>query len=213
MTDIQGVRIALVTVFLIVVAMVVGYRRGAAREAATLVILGISSSLLFTTVGGGFIDGVNVIGVEMKQLWSQLQAAILNRPDSGMNAESLANWRLIPLKQQEAVIFIIFLISVFIAYRIGGLAFFKGISHPSAGGAVLGLVNAYILGLVLLPSLPKAVPAPQQLINGQELTRQAAETFRVVASGIGVTFTSDNLMTAIILLVALLMYWAVNELR
>ncbi len=213
MTDIQGVRIALVTVFLVVVAMTVGYRRGAAREAVTLIILAFSSSLLFTTVGGGFIDALNVVGVEMKQLWSQLQVAILNRPDPGMTAESLANWRLIPLKQQEAVIFIIFLTSVYLAYRIGGLTFFKGISPPSTGGAVLGLVNAYILGLVLLPNLPKAVPAPQQLINGQELTRQAAETFRGVASSIGVTFTTDNLMTAIILLVAFLMYWAVNELR
>jgi len=213
MTDIQGVRIALVTVFLVVVAMTVGYRRGAAREAVTLIILAFSSSLLFTTVGGGFIDALNVVGVEMKQLWSQLQVAILNRPDPGMTAESLANWRLIPLKQQEAVIFIIFLTSVYLAYRIGGLSFFKGISPPSIGGAVLGLVNAYILGLVLLPNLPKAVPAPQQLINGQELTRQAAETFRGVASSIGVTFTTDNLMTAIILLVAFLMYWAVNELR
>ena len=111
------------------------------------------------------------------------------------------------------MIFIIFLIGVFIADRIGGLAFFNGISPPSTGGAVLGLVNAYILGLVLLPNLPKAVPAPQQIVNGQELTRQAAETFRVVASSIGVTFTSDNLMTAIVLLVAFLMYWAVNELR
>lgn len=213
MTDIQGVRIALVTVFLVVVAMTVGYRRGAAREAVTLIILAFSSSLLFTTVGGGFIDALNVVGVEMKQLWSQLQVAILNRPDPGMTAESLANWRLIPLKQQEAVIFIIFLTSVYLAYRIGGLSIFKGMSPPSAGGAVLGLVNAYILGLVLLPNLPKAVPAPQQLINGQELTRQAAETFRGVASSIGVTFTTDNLMTAIILLVAFLMYWAVNELR
>ena len=161
----------------------------------------------------GFIDALNVVGQELRQLWSQLQVAILNRPDPGMNAESLANWRLVPLKQQEAVIFIIFLIGVFIAYRIGGLSFFKGISPPSTGGAVLGLVNAYILGLVLLPNLPKAVPAPQQIVNGQELTRQAAETFRVVASSIGVTFTSDNLMTAIVLLVAFLMYWAVNELR
>ena len=86
-------------------------------------------------------------------------------------------------------------------------------SHPSAGGALLGLLNAYILALILLPDLPDAVPAPQALLNSQQMTAQAAETFRLVARSIGVTFSTNTLMTAIILLVAGLMYWAVSELR
>lgn len=213
MTDIRGVRIALVTVFLIVVAMAVGYRRGAAREATTTVILTVLASALSTDLGYTVLAGLNQLGRNVMLFVINILASIQrsDQPQAGM--EALKNLQIVPKNQQEVVLFGLFLLGVVFAYWIGGLPLFKGISHPSAGGAIMGLLNAYILGLVLLPDLPDAVPAPQAFLNSQQMTQQAAETFRLVAKSIGVTFSTDTLLTAIILLVAGLMYWAVSELR
>ncbi len=209
-SDIRGVRIALVTLFLIIVAMAVGYRRGTVREALTTVVLVFFTSLLSTATGFAFITSLNQLG----QIGARTVASLLKYvPGAPLGTDALNSFRLVPAKQQEAFLFLLFLVGVVLAYRMGDLVGLKKASNPSAGGALFGLLNAYILALILLPDLPDAVPAPQVLLNSAQMTQQAAETFRLVAQSIGVTFTTDTLMTLILVLVAALMYWAVGELR
>lgn len=212
-TDVQGIRIALVTIFLIVIAAASGYRRGTVREAATTLVLAFFAWLPSTTAGVGFVDMVNVIARQIRLTGSRLQAVVPGMPDVKVTADTLKDWRFVPLRQQEAVLFILFLLGIVLAYYLGNHVSSSKRSPPSMGGALMGLFNAYILGLVLLPDLPRAVPAPDMIMNGKELTRQATETFAQVATSIGVTFTADNILFGIILLVAVLMYWAVGELR
>lgn len=212
-TDVQGIRIALVTIFLIAIAMVSGYRRGTMREAVTTVLLTFFASLPSTQLGVSLVDALNTVARQVRAVGFQLQALIPGMADAKAAANTLKDWRPIPLEQQEAFIFIVFLAGIFLAYRAGNFVLTSKRSPPSMGGALMGLFNAYILGLVLLPDLPRAVPAPDMIMNGKELTRQATETFAQVATSIGVTFSAENILFGIILLVAVLMYWAVNELR
>ena len=213
MNDTHGVRIALVTIFVIIIAMAAGYRRGAAREGVTTLFLVLFTSLLSTSTGYAFITGLNQLGQNVILFGTRLLAAVQRTGGAQPGADALKDFQLVPKNQQEVVLFVLFLLGVYIAYRVGEFPGLKKMSHPSAGGALLGLLNAYILALILLPDLPDAVPAPQALLNSQQMTAQAAETFRLVARSIGVTFSTSTLMTAIILLVAGLMYWAVSELR
>ena len=65
-TDVQGIRIALVTIFLIAIAMASGYRRGTLREAATTVLLAFFASLPSTPLGVSLVDSLNSIARQVK---------------------------------------------------------------------------------------------------------------------------------------------------
>lgn len=212
-TDVRGVRIALVTLFLIAIALASGYRRGTLREAVTTLLLAIFASLPSTPLGVGLVDALNTIGRQVRAVGFQLQALIPGMPDAKATANALKDWRLISLQQQEAFIFVVFLIGIMLAYRTSNLILTSKRSPPSVGGALMGLFNAYILGLVLLPDLPRAVPAPEMIMNSKELTRQATETFAQVTKSINVALQPDDIRLIIVVLVMALMYWAVSELR
>ncbi len=211
MDDIKGVRIILVTLALVVMALFKGYQRGAVREAVTTVLLTLFTSLLSTELGYKMLSFVNLMAQNLR---GQFMTAMANAQRAAKPTEqAIRSYQLVPKEQQEVVLFLLFLIGIYLAYSLGSSPRLVRNSPPSALGALIGLLNAYILGLVLLPDLPKAVPAPQFLLNSQELTRQATETFRLAARAVGVTFDATTIMTFILLLVAVLLYWAVQELK
>ncbi len=212
-TDVQGMRIALVTVFLVGMALVSGYRRGTMREALTTFFLAVFASLPSTGSGIALVDAINTVARQFRVVGFRLQAAIPRMPDPKDAVDQLKDWHFIGLNQQEAFIFIIFLTGIVLAFSLGNRLIPSKKSPPSVGGALMGLFNAYILGLILLPDLPRAVPAPEMIMNSKELTRQAAETFAQVTKSINVATEPDDIKLIIVMLVVALMYWAVRELR
>ena len=210
MTDTTRVQSFFLLGFIVIVAAVFGYRRGALREALTFGVLAILVLILNTPALSAVVIAVLQLFVRLfRVIWSRM-SAITDRTVVAQSFADLQNQAVIQPNQEPVALFLVFLFGVLFAYRVSGQPALKKLSKPSFGGALLGMVNAYIVAAVLLPVAPRGVPGPEVLSNQSALRTEATNILNELAKSTGVVLGPDFWMFTVVAVVIVIMCLAVS---
>lgn len=180
-----------------------GWRRGAAQEAAFTATILIASLVQSNTYGARIIDFINNISL-------LVQIAVRGRFSLSRMMELVQKEQfspLIPEAQREAAQFVLFFAVLFLGYWIST----RLPARPSAMGLVMGLVNGYLIGALVLPLLPPGLPAvfPGGSASGSpNAVRVLEEGTRQLEGVLGL-----GLPNLALLLMAFFVIWAALKLR
>ncbi len=153
-----------------------GWKRGFRRELATLLFIVLGYRLWTTSWGDALVSRVN-------QSWFMVQIALKAKFDMTKMMELASQTKkvepLISKDAQNAFLFFVFLALVFLGYAIGHLGCCLGSllrkvlgGPPSLIGALLGMLNGYLLVQWLFPTLITVMPSAPA---GRPVTARAAQ--------------------------------------
>ena len=200
----QGV----VTLFvLLLVFGYMGWRRGLVRELIVFFAILFGQLIRSSDVGPGLVNAIN-------RTWALFKLGISSgfSPQKMMaRADQLKQMKpFIPPERQEAFLFLLFIGIIFLGYYLGR---YVSSSRPSPIYMLMGMVNGYLIGSLVLPLLPRQLPTA---LPGQELSepqRKQAQEF--LHRGIQQLSQVLGIEPAylVLLIVGLLIIWAALELR
>ncbi len=200
----QGV----VTLFvLLLVFGYMGWRRGLVRELIVFFAILFGQLIRSSDVGPGLVNAIN-------RTWALFKLGISSgfSPQKMMaRADQLKQMKpFIPPERQEAFLFLLFIGIIFLGYYLGR---YVSSSRPSPISMLMGMVNGYLIGSLVLPLLPRQLPTA---LPGQELSepqRKQAQEF--LHRGIQQLSQVLGIEPAylVLLIVGLLIIWAALELR
>jgi len=193
---------------LLVVFGYLGWRRGAAREFIVLVSILLAQLVRTTPLGSIVLRLLN-------NAWFSVQFVLhggLTRPPSEMPKvfqEISQMPALIPAGRRESVLFMLFVITILLGYVVSGYV----PRRPSPFAAILGMLNGYLIGALVLPLLPRALPASLPGNQLEPVQREAASRFmheglRQLEEALGISTPY-----LVLIFVGLLILWAALELR
>lgn len=200
----QGVVTLLV---LLLVFGYIGWRRGLVRELIVFFAILFGQLIRSSDMGPGLVDTIN-------RTWALFKLGISSgfSPDKMMQrANQLTQMKpLIPPERQEAFLFLMFIGIIFLGYYMGR---YVSSSHPSPISMLMGMINGYLIGSLVLPLLPRQLPTA---LPGQKLSeaqRKQAQEF--MHQGIQQLSQVLGIEPAylVLLIVGLLILWAAWELR
>lgn len=182
-----------------------GWQRGAAREVIVTGAIIVAHLVRTEQVGQVLIGIINslwlLVSVTVKARFSLEQMVALAR--SGEVSP------LIPAERQEAALFLLFFLVLFLGYKLS----MSMSAHPSPLGFLLGMVNGYLIGATVLPLLPRTLPLA---LPGEGLSaQQREEAISVMREGLrqlGEVLGVEPVYL-IMALIALFLVWAALELR
>lgn len=198
-------------VTLLVILIVFGYmgwRRGTTREVIVLASI-LVAQLVRTTRAGDVVFGL------INNVWSMFRLVlhlVFTRPQPPLPqafAELEQMEPLISPARREPVLFLMFVGVILMGYWISDSV----PKRPSPFAALLGMLNGYLIGSLILPLLPRALPAA---LPGQRVTEeQRREAGRIAVQGVKQLGDALGISPVylVMLVVALLILWAVRELR
>ncbi len=182
-----------------------GWQRGVAREVIVTVSIFLAYLVRTDRLGEVIIGLINslwfVVAVAFKARFSLEQMMVLAR--SGEIRP------LIPEERYAAVLFILFFMVLFLGYKVSTTV----PARPSPLGFLIGMVNGYLIGAIVLPLLPRSLPV---LLPGGRLSEeQREEAVKVMQEGVrqlGEVLGVEPVYL-IMGLIALFLVWAALELR
>ncbi len=183
-----------------------GWKRGFVREFIVFLAILVGQLIRATDLGPRLVLKIN-------QFWALFKIAAkagFSPPKMLEMAGEISRIHpLIPPDRQDAFLFLLFIAIILLGYVLSSLV----TARPSPLGWVMGMVNGYLIGALLLPILPRQLPShlPGQAVSPEQ-QRQASEAMRRGVQQVG-EILGVQPVYVVLLLIALLLLWAAWELK